>query len=162
MAIEKLGNVGAINPTDLFQSQGLNTSKKRGPICFGRTQFAEKEKYNSDGTISRQYLSPNGVLFQETKYNVDKKGKETIASVTRYDEKIDSNNNVIKTVTTFVDEDGDGYNDYVLTKTYTNGRLTSENKKIEENINDVKNRGHLAWELQNREMFAHDSCMYAK
>ena len=62
---------------------------------------------------------------------------------------------------TYIDEDGDGYNDVVIKKEYDeNGKLKTETKTIEEDINDVKNRQHLEYEIYNRDMDVHKSGIY--
>jgi len=133
-----------------------NVGRQRGPISFGGIKYEEKQKYNSDGTITYQYYN-KGVLSQETKYKVLPNGKEVIAEISKFDEKIDNNNNVIKTISTYVDEDGDGYDDYCTVKTFKNGKLVEENKIINEDINDVKNRDDLPSVINNRKMSTIDS-----
>ena len=117
----------------------------------------ETVKMNSDGTYSKKTYM-NGILEKETVCKSADNGKEQIVSVTRHYYEVDDSGQEIHTSKEFVDENGDGYNDLVITKKYENGRLVEEEKYFEEDIKtDIKNK---PWNKNNRLMTAHDSGFY--
>ena len=127
------------------------------PIGKNTNMLKEKVKMNSDGTYTKQ-IYRNGILDKETFGKVDKNGKEQITSVTLHFYEVDDSGKEIHTSKELIDEDGDGYNDVILTKKYENGRLVEEEKYFEEDIEkDIKNK---PWNKHNRLMIAHDSGAY--
>ena len=117
----------------------------------------ETVKMNSDGTYSKKTYR-NGILEKETVCKSADNGKEQIVSVTRHYYEVDDSGQEIHTSKEFVDENGDGYNDLVITKKYENGRLVEEEKYFEEDIKtDIKNK---PWNNHNRLMRSHDIVIY--
>ena len=117
----------------------------------------ETVKMNSDGTYSKKTYR-NGILEKETVCKSADNGKEQIVSVTRHYYEVDDSGKEIHTSKEFVDENGDGYNDLVITKKYENGRLVEEEKYFEEDIKtDIKNK---PWNKHNRLMRSHDIGIY--
>ena len=114
--------------------------------------------FNNDGSKTEKVYNQNGDLNKLSVFkDVNKDVKEDIYSITRFYK----DTNGLKTEETFMDLDGDGYNDIKIIKTYDeNGRLKSETKTIEEDINEVKNRPHMDYEIYNRHMNAHSSGYY--
>lgn len=114
-------------------------------------------KMNADGTYTKKtYI--NGILNKETVYKTGENGKEKLTSVTNHYYEADDSGKEIHTSKEFIDEDGDGYNDVILTKKYENGRLVEEERYFEEDIEkDIKNK---PWNKHNRLMKSHDSGIY--
>lgn len=110
--------------------------------------------FNRDGSKTEKVYDQNGNLTKESIFkDIDGDGKEDIYSVSRFYKKESGSE-----VETFIDRDGDGFNDEKITRNYDhNGRLKSETREIEEDINDVKNRPHLEHEIYNRDMQTHYS-----
>lgn len=98
--------------------------------------------------------------MKETIYkDINGDGKEDIYSVTNYyeayDDPVEEGKRHPATTTTYIDEDGDGYSDTYIEREYDeNGKLKTETKSFEEDINEVKNRDHLPYEVHNRKMDA--------
>ena len=116
---------------------------------------------NDDGSKLEKQYDKDGHLMKEIVYkDVNGDGKEDIYSVTSHHEaKPEWDMNASSS--TYIDEDGDGYNDVLIRKEYDEkGKLKTETKTIAEDINSVKNRPHGPWEIQNREMEAHKSGIY--
>ncbi len=89
--------------------------------------------------------------------DVNGDGKEDLWKVTIFSKMYDGS----KHERTVIDNDGDGYNDYQLDVTYNkNGKKTEEKEIYEEDINKVKNRLHLEYEVYNRQMTTHQSGYY--
>ena len=116
---------------------------------------------NDDGSKLEKQYDKDGHLMKEIVYkDVNGDGKEDIYSVTSHFEanpELDMN----ASSSTYIDEDGDGYNDVVIRKEYDdNGKLKTETKTVMEDINSVKSRPHGPWETQNREMETHKAGFY--
>lgn len=117
---------------------------------------------NADGSKTKKTYNKDGKLLKEAVYkDVNSDGKEDIYSVTNYyeayDDPVDGHREPAKSQT-FIDEDGDGFDDYSITKTFDeNGKVKSETKTYFEDINDVKKRNHMPWEIYNRQMSAQES-----
>ena len=120
---------------------------------------------NADGSKTEKTFDRSGKCTKEVVYkDVNGDGKEDIYSVTDFYEAdtdpVDGHKEPAKTKT-FIDEDGDGYYDTIITKTFDEkGKLKTEEKTYEENINDVKNRNHMDYEIYNRKMTAHKDGVY--
>lgn len=118
---------------------------------------------NDDGSKTEKSYDKDGKLFKETIYkDINGDGKEDIYSVTNhyeaYDDPVEKDKRQPAVSTTYVDEDGDGYYDTYIKREYDdNGKLKSETKHFEEDINEVKKRDHMPWEVHNRSMDAHNS-----
>lgn len=141
-------------------SEGQNDLK---PISLGSRVKKVVTTINDDGSKTEKSYDKDGKLTKEVVYkdvNVD--GKEDIYSVTNfyeaYDDPVEEGKRHPATSISFIDEDGDGYYDSRIEKEYDeNGKLKTETKSYEEDINDVKNRDHMPWEIHNRRMDAHKS-----
>lgn len=142
-----------------FTKTNLRTEQRQPDLRIRRSNTGKIETiFNNDGSKTEKVYNQNGDLNKLSVFkDVNKDGKEDIYSVTKFYK----DTNGLKTEETFIDLDGDGYNDITITKTYDeNGRLKSETKTIEEDINEVKNRPHMDHEIHNREMNAHSSDFY--
>ncbi len=135
----------------------LNGSKTRPKDILGSNIGKVVTTVNIDGSKTEKTFDKNGKCTKEVVYkDVNGDGKEDIYSVTNFYEAgtdpVDGHK-VPAISKTFVDEDGDGYEDTIITKTYDEkGKLKSEEKYYDENINDVKKRNHLEYEVYNRKM----------
>ncbi len=141
------------------QSLSAKINQQGGIFGFGPKKIVTE--INDDGSKLEKQYDKNGHLMREIVYkDVNGDGKEDIYSVTsHYEAKPEWDMNASSS--TFIDEDGDGYNDVVIKKEYDeNGKLKKETKTIEEDINSVKSRPHGPWETQNREMETHKSGIY--
>lgn len=135
----------------------LNGSQTRPKDILGSNIGKVVTKVNIDGSKTEKTFDKNGKCTKEVVYkDVNGDGKEDIYSVTNfYEASTDpvDGHKVPAISKTFVDEDGDGYEDTIITKTYDEkGKLKSEEKYYDENINDVKKRNHLEYEVYNRKM----------
>lgn len=149
---------------NIYIGGALNGSQTRPKDILGSNIGKVVTKVNIDGSKTEKTFDKNGKCTKEVVYkDVNGDGKEDIYSVTDfYEPETNPRTNKNETKTkTFIDEDGDGYNDTIITKTYDEkGKLMSEEKTYEENINDVKNRNHMDYEVYNRKMGAHKDGLY--
>ena len=169
MGLLSIGNGGGN-----FENQGVKEVKIKqntkslaetinqqgGVFGFGGPKKVVTE-INDDGSKLEKQYDKDGHLMKEIVYkDVNGDGKEDIYSVTSHHEaKPEWDMNASSS--TYIDEDGDGYNDVLIRKEYDEkGKLKTETKTIAEDINSVKNRPHGPWEIQNREMEAHKSGIY--
>ena len=168
MTIERFGNDFALN---LSKVSGLNNLKDNSNdgkqivlnIGIGNSNTSEHWRVDKDGSPVKEICDKSGAKIKEIKYHVDEKtGKETIYSITKFEVEVDDEYGPCTVVKSFFDEDGDGYCDKNIIQKYSNGRLVNTETLIEENINSVKSRAHMAHEIENRKMTAHDSEMYIK
>lgn len=156
-------DLSSINGLDSFQvdSNGGKQVKSRQIIGIGNSDTSERWRVDKDGSPVKVIRDKNGAKIQETKYHVDEKtGKETIYSVTRFSFEPDEGYGLYTVKTSFVDEDGDGFSDKKVIQKYSNGKLVNTETLIQENINSIKNRDHMPYELENRKMATHDSGYY--
>jgi len=112
---------------------------------------------NDDGSKTEKTYSKDGKLEKEVIYkDVNGDGKEDIYSITRYHEAWENpatGEKDPKQSWTYIDEDGDGYMDCSITRTYDEkGKVKTETKNYLEAIDDVKKREHFPWEIHNRSM----------
>lgn len=116
---------------------------------------------HDDGSKTEKQYDADGNLTKEIVYkDVNGDGKEDIYSVTSH-VKADPDYDRKASSSTFIDENGDGYDDVVIKKEYDeNGKLKTETKIVQEDINAVKKRSHGPWETQNREMEVHKAGIY--
>ncbi len=143
------------------QAQSLSSQINQQGGIFGFGPKKIVTEFNDDGSKIEKQYDKDGNLTKEIVYkDVNGDGKEDIYSVTSHIEaKPEWDMNASSS--TYIDEDGDGYNDVVIKKEYDeNGKLKTETKTIEEDINDVKNRQHLEYEIYNRDMDVHKSGIY--
>ena len=144
--------------TDLSISSQVN--QHGGIFGFGGPKKIVTE-INDDGSKIEKHYDKNNNLMKEIVYkDVNGDGKEDIYSVTSHVQaKPEWDRNASSS--TFIDNDGDGYDDVVIKKEYDkDGKLKKETKTIEEDINDVKSRHHLEYETFNRKMGTHKSGIY--
>lgn len=142
------------------QSLTVKINQQGGIFGFGGPKKIVTEINDDVSKLEKQY-DKDGHLMKEIVYkDVNGDGKEDIYSVTSHQEaKPEWDMNASSS--SYIDEDGDGYDDVIIKKEYDeNGKLKTETKTIEEDINSVKNRPHGPWETQNREMEAHKSGIY--
>lgn len=156
-----INGMNGVQKSQVVNQKSVNAGyqDKIDDLFYGSRFKNKKEivKMNADGTYTKKtYI--NGILNKETVYKTDKNGKEKLTSVTNHYYKVDDSGKEIHTSKEFIDEDGDGYNDVILTKKYENGRLVGEEKYFEEDIEkDIKNK---PWNKHNRLMKSHDSGIY--
>ncbi len=114
--------------------------------------------FNSDGSKIERHYDKSGSLFKEAVFkDVNGDGKEDIYSVTNFYKSNDGKSES----KTFIDHDGDGFDDETVTKEYDkNGQLKKETRYKEENINEVKKRNHLEHEIYNRRMDVHNDGVF--
>ena len=143
----------------LFQDNGKRINQNTTG-SLSRTAKVETI-FNDDGSKTERVYYRSGKITKESIFkDINGDGKEDIYSVTNFYEE-DQSSNPANIAKTFIDKDGDGYHDVVITKTYDkNGHLKHESRIIAEDINSVKNREHLDSEVKNREMEAHHSGFY--
>ena len=111
----------------------------------GQAQRIEK-KYDNNGEL--RSIS----IFKD----VNGDGKEDLYKVTVFSKMYDGSIHE----RTVIDNDGDGYNDTLHDTVTKDGKKVSE-KEIEcEDINKIKNRNHLEYEIYNRKMSTHESGYY--
>lgn len=145
--------------TDLNQKITSKTNQHVGIFGFGPKKIVTE--INDDcSKIEKQYDKNNNLMKEIVYKDVNGDGKEDIYSVTSYVQaKTEWDRNASSS--TFIDKDGDGYDDVVIKKEYDKyGKLKTETKIIEEDINDVKSRHHLEYETFNRKMGTHKSGIY--
>ena len=143
--------------TDLSISSQVN--QHGGIFGFGPKKIVTE--INDDGSkIEKQYDKDNNLRKEIVYKDVNGDGKEDIYSVTSHvqaNPEFDRN----ASSSTFIDNDGDGYDDVVIKKEYDkDGKLKKETKTVLEDINDVKGRQHLEYETFNRKMETHKSGIY--
>ena len=115
---------------------------------------------NKDGTQTENVYVNGKLQSSVTRYDRNKDGKFDDKEM-YYVDRYYYQDNGDATIKRFVDKDGDGYNDSVTTFEYDKDRnLKSSITKDEEDINDVKNRDHLDYEVHNRQMTAHKDGIY--
>lgn len=142
------------------QSLAESINQQGGIFGFGGPKKIVTE-INDDGSKLEKQYDKDGHLMKEIVYkDVNGDGKEDIYSVTSH-QKAKPEWDMNASSSTFIDEDGDGYDDVVIKKEYDeNGKLKTETKTIKEDINSVKDREHMPWEIFNREMSAHKGGIY--
>ena len=135
-----------INSAMVGQSQGQ--AQKTAPQFYNQPGKVETI-FNSDGSKTEKVYDKHGNLTKESVFrDVNGDGKADLYSITKFYK----NNDGLETKT-YIDKDGDGYNDEQITKNYDkNDRLKNETRTIEEDINEVKSKPHFAADIHNREM----------
>lgn len=108
--------------------------------------------------IEKKYDEKTGELRSISIFkDVNGDGKEDLYKVTVFSKTSDGSTHE----RTVIDNDGDGYNDYQRDIKYNkNGKKTEEKEFYEEDINKIKNRNHLEYEIYNRKMTTHESGYY--
>jgi len=167
-----LEGINGLNPANGNQDVKATTTAKQGKInsLFGkqsasRTQYQEDVTFNPDGSRT---VKKNGKEITYKDINGD--GKEEIYSVTTHyaAKKFHTEGLEDRPAEdeTYIDEDGDGYDDVRIVKTYDeNGKLISETKTYEKDINDVKSGKYgqvLPYMTENRKMSTHLSGLYIR
>lgn len=117
--------------------------------------------FNSDGSKVERHFDKQGNLMKESIFkDVNGDGKQDLYSVTRF-YKADEKFGTAASSKTFIDRDGDGYDDETISKEYDKkGKVKKETHYFEEDINEVKKRNHLEHETYNRRMDVHNGDMY--
>ena len=146
----------------LFETKGSSNQQKVQEDFFSKIGLTGTKKIvttiNDDGSKTEKSYDKDGKLLKETIYkDVNGDGKEDIYSVTSYyeayDDPVEEGKRHPATSTCYIDEDGDGYYDTYIKKEYDeNGKVKTEIKSYAEDINAVKNRDHMPWEIHNRQM----------
>ena len=111
-------------------------------------EVAAVQGAKTNQTVEKKYDNQGRLISESIFKDVNGDGKKDLYKITKYYYDEDG-----RSEHTYIDRDGDGYDDYHKIETFNEKGIKVEEKEIEEeDINKVKNRNHFPWETENRVM----------